>query len=175
MQRVFGSAIPGAQRACIAAISITAFIASLGPTEIGQNLRVAPSASTEGLPRIEILRIATNVDEAVDGRRSTEDLAARGMHASTTQTGLRLGAVVPVESFHIHRDRQGRWHLDEDRPIGATELQQENAMATIRRQSVGQNTAGRSRAADDVIELLLTHGSILSTAHRHRPSRRRRS
>ncbi len=68
VERVLQPAITGVESALGAAIGITALVARLGATEIGEDLGKAPAARALFLPAFEIHRIAANIDQSVDRR-----------------------------------------------------------------------------------------------------------
>ena len=80
----------------IAAIFVATGGARLRAPEVGQHGRVIPACGALGLPAFVILRIAADIDQAIDRGRSAEHLAARRVQAAAAEAGLRLGVVAPV-------------------------------------------------------------------------------
>ncbi|MNQ40681.1 hypothetical protein D3C85_543400 [compost metagenome] len=149
-------AVGGAQRPAIAAIGIAALLVALGPFEVRQAVAIAPIAGAELLPFVEVVGMATDVDQAVDRRRAAEHLAPRAMHAAPVETRFRLGFVAPVVLLGVHRDREGAGHLDQHAAVAAAELQHQHRGGGIRAEAIGQDAAGRTGTDDDVV-ITLSH------------------
>ncbi len=168
VQRIRQRAVSRLQRTRIAAVGIAAFGARLGTAEIRQHRGIVPARGALRLPALEVLRVAAHVNEAIDGGRAAEHLAARCMEAASAEPRFRFGVVTPVVLRHAHRDRKRRGHLHEDRAVGTTVLEQEDRVLAVFREPVRQHAARGSCSHDDVVKRL-------SRAHRCRPSRRKRS
>ena len=169
MQGIVERAIAGRQRTIAAPIFVTAFGPAFGAFEIGQHIGIAPAGGAFlFLPAFEIERIAAHIDKAVDGRGAAQTLAAWAVQAAAVEMRLRLAFIAPVPALCVHGIGERGGHLDEDGPVTAAKFQQYHLVLAIRAQPVGQHTARRSCADDDVI------GS-LNRGHRSSPSRHRRS
>ena len=66
VQRIVQRAVAGPERSAVAAVAIPALLAMLGATEIRQHVLVIPARGALLLPTVEVLRIAADVDHAVD-------------------------------------------------------------------------------------------------------------
>ena len=139
------------QRAVAAAIFVAAVGEGLGLAEVGQAVAIAPAAGAERFPFVEVVRMAAHVDEAVDRGRAAQDLAARAMDAAAVEARLRRGVVAPVVLGAVHRDREGRGHLDEDAAVAAAEFEDQHPGPRVLGQAGGQHAAGRAGADDDVV------------------------
>ena len=166
MQGIAKATIARLQLAVAAAVFIAAFLASFGAPEIRQHIAVRPTRCALAGPALEILRITADVHQAVDRRRSAQDLAARGMHAAPIQMRFRLRVIEPVVFRHVHRNRQGRRHLNEDGPVGAAVFQQQHPARTIRSEAIRKHAPGRTRAHDHKIEILVYQVMVLTYALR---------
>ena len=168
MQRIRKRAVARLERARVAAVLVAALGARLCAPEVGQHGRVVPAGRAFLLPAVEILRIAAHVDESVDRGGAAQHLAARRVEPAAAEARLRFGVVAPVVLLHAHRDGECGGHLHEEGAVRTAVLEDEHGVPAIRGEPVRQHATGRSRADDDVVELL-------SRAHRCRPWRHTRS
>ena len=112
------------------------------PSPIGEALR-APDLVIQGM--------AADVDQAVDGRRTTPDLASRPGNAASGEMLLRLGFEAPVEIAIGEPEAGHEGNAKQWVPIGAPGLDEEDAGRRIGTEAVGKHAARRARADDDVI------------------------
>src|ERR1043165_10202163 len=103
-------------------------------------------------PAVEVLSLAADVDQAVDGRGAAEHLAARGEHAPAVQRRLGLGLVGPVDVGA--REELAVAERDVNPGIGVAwpGLQQQDLAGGILCEPVGTDTTRRARAYDDVVK-----------------------
>ena len=146
---------------------VSALLAALGPAEIGQDVAVAPAGRAQRLPAVEVERVAADVDEAVDRGRPAQHLAARAGDAPSGEMRLRLRPVGPTVLRHVERDGEGGRHLDQHRPVRATELQHADAVAPVRAQPIRQDAAGRACAYDHVVEFVRGGHRVSAAAPLH--------
>jgi hypothetical protein len=69
-----------------------------GAPEIRQHIVERPAGVAKLAPLVEVLRLAADIDQAVDRGRTAKHLAARPEHAATVQVGFRLRFVAPVDA-----------------------------------------------------------------------------
>src|SRR5688572_15131269 len=93
VERIAERAMAGGEGAAIAAIGIAAAGTVFGPAEIRQHMAIAPARRALALPPVEILRIAANINEAVDGRGTADHLAARTMQRASAKAGFGFGVI----------------------------------------------------------------------------------
>ena len=70
---------------------------------------------------------------------------------------LGLRDILPAELRVSHRVRQGRGHVNEEAVVPGTGLDQQDCGGTVFAQAVGQHTAGRTGANNDVVKGLRSH------------------
>ena len=139
----------------------------LGFEEIGQDLVPIPSGIPERRPAIVIGLRAAHIDHPVERGRPAERFPARPEQLSVVGMGLRLGPIGPVIGRIPQLDDAERGR-DRLAIIGAARLQQQDRGAVFR-EAIGQHTARRSRAANDVIIALLLR---IGRVHRGAPKAR---
>ena len=137
---------------------VAAAAKALRAAKVGKDIRIRPAFGALLLPSLEIERVPADVDEAVDRRRAAEHFSAGAIDPAAAEMRLGLGAIAPVVGARIHRQRQRRRHLDDQRPIGPAVFEREHGRSPVLGQSIGQHAAGRAGADDDVVEGLLAHG-----------------
>ncbi|ENN86115.1 hypothetical protein RHSP_32539 [Rhizobium freirei PRF 81] len=150
-QRVADVAPAHMQRAVGAAPSLFAAMRMLHPLEVGQHIGIGPALGAEFFPAIEVLGMAAHIDHAVDRGGAADHLAARRGDAAVIELRLRLGKIAPIVAVHAHRPGKGGRHLDERAEIAASELQNDDRMLAVLRQTGSHGGAGRARADDDEI------------------------
>lgn len=126
--------------------------------EVRQYFLGAPAGVAKLPPVIEVLRLTTNVDEAVDRARTAQHPAARRDDISAVTPGLRLGRVAPVEAPVGEQLAVAERNPKPRMATVRARLKQQHAMPPRRSQPVGQHAAGAARADDDVVVSL--HGLI---------------
>ncbi len=154
--RMLESQIGDAQRTAGAVECIGAALLILGLLEIRQHVVIAPAGIAELAPMIEILRLAADIDEAVDRARTAEDLAARPHDLPAIDAGIRLGLEAPAQ-LRMHGAEIADGDMDPGIAVFRAGLEQQDAMARIGREPVGQDTARGAGADDDEIELFRGH------------------
>jgi hypothetical protein len=128
---------------------------ALGALEERQHVVPTPAAIAELRPVVVILRLAADVDEPVDRRRTAEHATAGIGDGAAVSAGIGLGLEAPgkllvVEQFHVaDRDMYQRV------PIAPARLDQDHANGRVLGETVGQDASGRPSADDDVIRLHL--------------------
>ena len=76
---------------------------------------------------------------------------------------LGFGPIAPLETRVLQHELRPGWNFGLPRPIRRPRLQHQDPQVWIAGQPVGQYTAGRSSADDDVVELLMgTHWCLTS-------------
>ena len=110
--------------------------------EIRQQFAVAPSRRAKPLPIIEVLVLAANEDQAIDGRRTAEHAAAwpddRAAACGFVRLGLEQARKTLVVDGPVVADRQ----LEPEIPVGAAGLKQQHA-AGRDRPTVGSRRRSR--------------------------------
>ena len=141
-----------AQHAVAAAELVGAAVVALHALEDRQHVLVAPAAIAELRPVVVVLRLAADIDHAVDRARAAQHLAARHVDAPPARALVRLRRVAPVDRRIVDHlgdaDRHAR--PEEVRAFGAR-LQQQHAIGAALRQPAGDHRAGRPCTDDDVV------------------------
>src|SRR3546814_8993804 len=102
-------------------------------------------------PKVEVLALAAEKENHVDGTRPAEHAAARPVDAAPGQSVAGLGLVAPVGGGIVHRLEVADGDMDPGIPVARPRLQQKHAMAAVRRQPVGEDASRRAGAGDDVV------------------------
>ena len=122
-----------AQQAVAAAELVRAAVVALHPLEDRQHVLVAPAAVAELRPVIVVLRLAADIDHAVDRARAAQHLAARNLDAPPARAFVRLRRVAPVDGRIVDHlgdaDRHAR--PEEVRALGARLQQQHPVGAAL--------------------------------------------
>ena len=82
------------------------------------------------------------------------------MDTPAVHEGLGLGGILPTELRVSHRVGQGRGHVNEEAVVPGTGLDQQDCGGTVFAQAVGQHTAGRTGANNDVVKGLRSHDLV---------------
>src|SRR3546814_16689172 len=97
-------------------------------------------------PKVEVLALAAEKENHVDGTRPAEHAAARPVDAAPGQSVAGLGLVAPVGGGIVHRLEVADGDMDPGIPVARPRIQQKHAMAAGRRQPVESGKAsGRER------------------------------
>src|SRR5205823_9859444 len=99
----------------------------------------------------KILRLAADVDEAVDRRRAAQHLAARREDAPAAERGLGLRFVRPIDIGAGEELAVAERHMDPEMRVARPRLDEEHARTVILGEAVGEHAPGRARADDDVV------------------------
>ncbi|MNS87473.1 hypothetical protein D3C72_1214200 [compost metagenome] len=150
-QRIADGATLHMQRPIRAAPAFLAAMAVLHALEVRQHIRIGPAMRAKLFPAVEILRVAAHVNEAVDGGRAADYLAARGGDTTVVEIGFGLGEITPIVALHAHRPRECGGHLDKGAEIGTACLDDDDRITTVFRQAIGDGGACGARTDDDVI------------------------
>ena len=141
-----------AQHAGAAAKFVGAAVVALHALEDRQHVLVAPAAIAELRPVIVVLRLAADIDHAVDRTRAAQHPAAGNFDAPPARALVRLRGVAPVDGRVVDHlgdaDRHAR--PEEVRAFG-TRLEQQHPPGAALRQPAGDHRAGRTCTNDDVV------------------------
>ena len=133
---------------------VCAALLVLGLDEIGQQAFVVPAWDA---PFIEVLALAPDVDEPVDGGRTAQHLAARREDPAPVQLRFGFRLVAPVRPGLGEKLPVAQWNVNPRIRVAGPGLEQQDRMPAVRRQAVGQYTTGRSSPDDDVVDRLHAH------------------
>ena len=136
--------------------------AVLHADEVGQAVGVVPGGHPGvGRPPLVVQRVAALEDHPVDAAGAAEHLAPGVRDPPAAHVRLRLGLVAPVVEPAAAGERQRGGHVDEHVPrvVAAARLQHEHPRGRVRRQPVGQRTAGRSAPDDDDVVPIARHAA----------------
>ena len=136
----------------ISRVGVTELFVVLGFLEIGQHIAERPAAISRRCPVVIVEPVPAHVDHAVDRARSAQHLAARNIDRALRSLFLFGGPVAPIELTVVHQKADGERNVDQGVAVTPARFDQANAHAGILAQAVGQNTARRAGANDDVIE-----------------------
>ena len=141
-----------AQHAVAAAQLVRAAVVVFHALEDRQHVLVAPAAIAELRPVIVVLRLAADIDHAVDRARAAQHFSARHLDAPAARALVGLRRVAPVDGRMVDHlgdaDRDARPEVV--RAFGAR-LEQQHPMGAALRQPAGDDRAGRTGADDDVV------------------------
>ena len=153
VQRVLVGHLGDAQRAAGAAPVAAALLVALDAREQRRHVLPAPAASAHLRPGVVVERLPAHPDEAVDGARAAQQLAARHGDRAIVGAGLRLGLVAPVGVGIVDQQAEadGKARVG---MAGAPSLHQQHARAPVLGQPRRQRRAGRAGPDDDVVVLV---------------------
>ena len=120
--------------------------------EIGQHVVKAPAGIAELPPVVEVLRLAADIDQAVDRARAAENLSARRDDIAVVAFGLRDGLVAPIVAAVGEQPAEAERDMQPRMQVAGARLQQQHAMAARRGEPIGQNAAGAAGPDDDEVE-----------------------
>src|SRR5215510_8291804 len=151
-QRMRLAHIGDRERSADAMPGIFAALLVLGAAEVGKHVGEAPAGVAELAPMIEILVLAADIEEAVDGARSAQHLAARLDDPAIIELGLRLRTVQPVDLGVGEQLSVAERDVNPDVAILAAGFEEKHAMAARRGQAMREHAAGAAGTDDDVVE-----------------------
>ncbi len=120
--------------------------------EIGQHIAEGPSGIAARRPLVVVLGLAADVDEAVYGARTAQRLAAGPVDLPAIHVRLGLGLEAPVHVRIEHRLRVPDGDVDPRVAIRRSRLEEQDRMAPVGAQPVGEHATGRAGTDDDVVE-----------------------
>jgi len=150
---VAGAQIGHVERPAGAVMRVGTALLVLGAAEVGEHVVIRPAGVAELAPQIEILALATDVDQPVDRARPAQHLAARPRQASAGELGLRLGLELPGDLRMIDIAVEAGRDVDPRVAVPAARFKEQHPGRRGRTQAVRQHASGRARADNDVIEL----------------------
>ena len=153
-QGVVVAEVADGERAALAAQFGARALIVLAQLEVGQHVLEVPAGAALLAPLLEILALAADVDQAVQGGRAAQHPAARPDQPAVVQVGLRLGQVVPAQRRVVHglgvADRQ----VNPGVGVAVAGFQQQHAHAGVLAEPGGDDATGAAGADDDVVGLL---------------------
>jgi len=113
---------------CLTDVILVAFV-------MGEDILIVPTLVSERAPFVVVRRVSSHVDRAVDGRATSEQLAARAGDLASVDLRTAAIDVLPVvtgvrQQEHV-ADRQGRFHVHREMQIRRTGLDQGHACGRI--------------------------------------------
>ena len=125
----------------------------LGAPEIRQHVVEAPAGVAELAPMVEILRLAADIEQAVDRGRAAEHLAARLEDHAAVQLRLRFRLVEPIDPRVLEQAPVAERDVDPEMPVARPGFEQNDPISPAGGQAVREHAAGRARADDHEIGL----------------------
>ena len=132
--------------------------------EIGQHVVPAPAGKAKLAPAVIVGRLAAHIDHGVDGGRAAHHPAARIGDRAAAQIRLGRGLEHPVGARIADRIEIADRNMEPDPIVAAASLDEENAVAGIAAQPIGEHAAGRACADDDEIVGLGAHAATAQQA-----------
>ena len=129
----------------------------LGTHKVRQQLLIAPARCPLLGPAVVIDPVATDINHAVDGGRSTQTLTARQADAAAGRVQLRLCLVPPGIAGVVDHLPPARRHADQQILVTGPAFQQQNLVLTALAEPCRQGATRRARTDDDVIKNFI-HG-----------------
>src|SRR6185437_2299884 len=130
---------------------------AFGGTKQRQTVVPAPAAVTELCPMIVVLRLAADVDQAIDRGGAANHATARIDDRSAVRAGIGFGTVFPGQLVVVEHLVEARRDVDQRIVVLAAGLDQDDGGVRILGETGGQDTAGRSGPYDHVVCL---HGFL---------------
>ena len=122
--------------------------------EIGQHVGKTPAGIAELPPIVKILRLAADIDQAVDRARAAENFSAWRNHIAVVAFRLRDGLVTPIVAAIGEQPAEAKRNMQPRMQVAGAGLQQQHAMAARRGEPIGQNAPGAAGSDDDEVERL---------------------
>jgi len=149
------AALGAVQRVC-------ALVVVLVQLKVGQALVPAPVVVTRDLrPMVIVARLSAHVDHAVDAAAAAQHLAARVAERAAVQALGGFGLVEPVGARVADAIQIPHRNVHPVVIVLLAGLDQQHPLAGVCAQPVGQQTAGRAAADDDVVEGGVAHRVVL--------------
>jgi hypothetical protein len=124
----------------------------------------APAGVAQPFQFVVVVPVAAVVDHPVDGAGPAEGAAARP-DLVPSRRPERAGGVPPGGARVVHEPAEALGHGEHQPPVRPARLDEQHADAGVRRQLVGEDASGRTRADDEIIE----HGDCLLHPARRSP------
>ncbi len=124
----------------------------LGLAKVRQHILEGPAGIAELPPVVEILVLAADIEQAVDGTRAAEHFAARLNDFAVVQFGFRLRCVAPIDPGVVEQFAKAERNVNPDVAVGAAGLQQQYAMTAGCGETIGENATSRAGPNDNVVE-----------------------
>ena len=153
---VMGCVIGDDHRATAAPVGGVAREIGLRLLEVRQDVLEAPAAAAHGGPIVEVLALAAHLQQAIDGSRTAEHLAAWKEQLSPERLLLRLRVIDPVHLGIVEDEKEAGGKAQINAAVHWTGFQDENAIASALAEPCRQHRPGRARADDDEIVLVRT-------------------
>ncbi len=112
--------------------------------KIGQHVGPAPALQSELPPAVVIGRLAAHIDHRIDRGRAADHLAARIGELAAVEARLLGGCEHPVGAGIADGKKIAGRNMKPDPIVGAAGLDHKHAVGRVRRQTVGENAAGRA-------------------------------
>ena len=138
------------QQAALGSIVVAAALVVFDFAENREQIVPRPAAIAQLRPGVVIARLTAHIDQAVDGARAAQQTAARHRNTAIGHAFLGFGFIAPIGRRILDQLTVADRHPAE-RMAARAGLQQQDFVAAIGGQSIGQDTARRSGANDDVI------------------------
>ncbi len=143
----------GEQRSPLAVHRVRLALPVLRLAEERQHIVPGPAAIAELCPMVEILGLAADIDHPVDRTRPAEHPPARIGDRASRGAGVGLGLEAPGQGRMVQQLHVACRYVDQRVPVAPARLDQHHPCARVLRQAVGEHTARRTSANDDVIRL----------------------
>jgi hypothetical protein len=138
---------------------VGAFVVVFMQLEIGQRLLPAPLVVAGDLrPLLVVARLAAHVDHAVDAGAAAEHAAARVAQLAAVQSGIFLGEIHPVGARVANAVQVTHRDVDPVVVVFFARLHQQDPLAGVGTEPVGQQTPCGACADDDVVKAVVVHG-----------------
>ena len=134
-----------------------AFVA-LGALEQGQHIVPSPAAVAHLPPPVVILRLATHVQQTIERRRATENLATRPFDGAPVQARIRFGLVAPVHRRIVNGFEISHRDMDPRVQVPSAGFKKNDLVFRVCTQAVCKHATGRSGSHNDEIRF---HNGLL--------------
>ncbi|MGY3364782.1 hypothetical protein ACVWZL_001907 [Bradyrhizobium sp. GM2.4] len=125
----------------------------LEPFEQRQHVVITPAGHAELAPVIVIGGLSTHRDHGVDRRGAADHLATGIGERAAVQAGLGLGPEHPVRARIADGEEIADGNVEPDPVVVAAGFEEEDAIAGIGRQPVGDDAARRAGPNDNIVKL----------------------
>ncbi|MCY1532481.1 hypothetical protein D9M68_677570 [compost metagenome] len=130
--------------------------------EIRQHVLVGPARIAKARPMVIVPAITAYIEHRVDRTRATQRLTTWLVADAIIQVPLGHGVECPVVVMGGDHPDEAGWRVDKHAFVRPTRLQQTDRNPTVLTQSARQHAPGGTGSYYHVIELFVTHRSLLS-------------
>jgi len=158
------------QRTTNTMIGIRATLLVLRLPEIRQDIIESPTSVSQLPPQVIIRVITPHIDQPVDGTGPSKHLPARFGQRPIARRGMRFTLIEPIHIGVGEMLPVTQRNMNPRAAVLATRFEQQDRLATVLGQTIGQNASRTARAHDNKIKsLFVGHASAYASSETDEP------